>query len=67
MPQWEPDPDLKAELDDAFQFTRPNGQALNYVTRRWVEDLLAAEYARGVEAGRRQGHGRVISSTGTVG
>jgi hypothetical protein len=67
MPPWAPTPETAAKLDDAFQFASRLSDRSGYVTRSWVERLLAAEHARGVEEGRRQGQGRVISSTGTVG
>ena len=37
--------EVKAELDDAFQFTKPDGSRHGYVTREWVEALIATQAA----------------------
>lgn len=34
---------VESELDDAFQFTNPDGSRHGYVTREWVERLLGIE------------------------
>lgn len=54
-PAWQPSPAVDAELRDAFQFTNPDGSRHGYVTRAWVETLLATEYARGRWDGQRAG------------
>jgi hypothetical protein len=40
---WKLSPETEAELRDAFQFSH----GYSYVSRAWVENLLAAEYERG--------------------
>lgn len=42
--------EVRAELDDAFQFTQPGGSRHGYVTRAWVEALLATQAASAAEA-----------------
>ena len=37
-----PPAEIEAELDDAFQFTEADGSRHSYVSRAWVEKLLAA-------------------------
>lgn len=46
--------EVKAELDDAFQFTDRDGSRHGYVTRAWVESLLAHHAASAVAAERER-------------
>lgn len=41
--EWQPSPETDAQLNDAFQWDHGH----NWVTREWVESLLAREYERG--------------------
>lgn len=66
MPPWTADPETKADLDDAFQLTNPDGASWGHVTRGWVEFLLVAQYERGVRDGRASRTGRVISTAGSA-
>ena len=52
--KWEPCREVRAELDDAFQFTDDGGGSHNYVTREWAEGLLFAEYVHGTADGLAQ-------------
>lgn len=46
--------EVKAELDDAFQFTDRDGSRHGYVTRAWVESLLAHHAASAAAAERER-------------
>jgi hypothetical protein len=48
---WLPSSFTEDALNDAFQFANPDGDRLarwGHVQRRWIEDLLAREFHRGV-------------------
>jgi hypothetical protein len=46
--------DVKGKLDDAFQFTERGGSRHSYVSREWVETLLAHHAAAAVTAERER-------------
>ena len=45
---WQPCREVKAQLDDAFQFSEANDASRSYVTREWAEGILFAEYVHGL-------------------
>lgn len=46
--------EVRAELDDAFQFTERDGSRHGYVTREWVQVLIATQAASAGAAEREQ-------------